>query len=424
MEQEVQGRATSKPIEVDLTTMAHGGTALGRYEGRAIFVPYAIPGETVRVTLVEDKRRFAHARLLEVLAESPDRIPPRCPHFGPGRCGGCQWQHITYPAQLRWKREVLRDQLRRIGGFENPPVLETLPSPSPWGYRNRLTLHALPDGRLGLRRSNSHEIEPIQECAIADPRLMDLLSSLDLELPGLQRLTLRAGAAEDDLMLVFETEDDAPPALEADFPLSCVLLLEDGTPVNLIGRNYVTEIVASYPYRVTAGRFFQVNTGVAETLLRLVSEWLAPDETMTVLDAYCGVGLFTLPLAERAGYVVAVEADPWAVEDLLVNTADQENVEVIEGSVEAVLSDLDVTFDGVVVDPPRAGLDVVVVEALAGMRPDRIVYVSCDPATLARDLKRLTDRGYRLVQVQPVDMFPQTYHIESVSLLTWAGHEA
>jgi 23S rRNA (uracil1939-C5)-methyltransferase len=412
---------TGKPtIQLTLTAMAHGGAALGRHEGRVIFVAGAIPGETVRVEITEDKERFAHARVVEILAPSPHRIPPRCPHVP--ECGGCQWQHIAYSHQLALKADVVRDQLTRIAGIVDPPVHLTIPAPSPWGYRNRVTFSVGADDQLGFQRAASHDIVPIQECHIADPRLMALYDDLDLDLPGLTRLNLMAGSAEDDLLMAFETQGDEPPSLSADFPISCVHLVsaDAAIPVNLIGRNHVTHHIAGHACRASAGRFFQVNTAVAAILVELVLDWLAPTLDATVLDAYCGVGLFTLPLAERAGLVIAVELDPGATEDLILNLGEIENVEVIEGPVEAVLPDLvdAEPLHAAVVDPPRQGLDRAVIDALVASRPPRLVYVSCDPATLARDVKRLSRSGYALEQVQPVDMFPQTYHIETVTLLT------
>ena len=256
----------------------------------------------------------------------------------------------------------------------------------------------------------------MDECLVLHPLLSDLYAALDLDLDGLLRLSLRAGTATGDLMLIFETEDDLPPALEIDLPVSCVLLLSDGVHVNLIGNNHITEIVADHTYRISAPSFFQVNTPQAAQLVHLVMGYLDLQGGETVLDAYCGVGLFTTHLAERAGLVVGVELAPAAVADLLENTAGLDNVEVIEGPVEAVLPDLDIPLDAAVVDPPRAGVDRFALDALVARRPARLVYVSCDPATLARDAKRLIRAGYRLVEVQPVDMFPQTYHIESVAL--------
>jgi 23S rRNA (uracil1939-C5)-methyltransferase len=405
---------------LQLSTIAHGGAALGRHEGRAIFVPYALPGETARVEITEDKGRYAFARLVEVVDPSPDRVAPPCPYFGPSGCGGCHWQHAAYEAQLRFKAEILADQLTRIGGIADPPVRPTLPDNTGWAYRNHAQFRLTPDGELGFQSAASHQVVAVDECPILHPLLSDLYATLDLnpDLPELLRLSLRAGTATGDQMLIFETEDDLPPALEIELPVSCVLLLSDGLHVNLIGNNHITEVVADHCYRISAPSFFQVNTPQAAQLVRLVIEYLDLQGAETALDAYCGVGLFTTHMAERAGLVLGIESVPAAVADLLENTAHLDNVEVIEGPVEAVLPDLDPgdPLDAAVVDPPRAGLDRFALDALVSLAPARLAYVSCDPATLARDAKRLLRAGYRLVQVQPVDMFPQTYHIESVSL--------
>ena len=410
---------------LQLTAMAHGGAALGRHEGRVIFVPYALPGETVRVEIVEDKGRFAFARLVEVLEPSPDRVPPPCPYFGLAAhggagCGGCQWQHVDYQAQLRFKTEIVADQLTRIGKIAAPLVHPTIPDGSGWAYRNHAQFHPAPAGGLGFQAAASNDTIAIDECLILHPLLSDLYATLDLDLEGLLRLSLRAGTATGDRMLLFEMEEDLPPALESDLPVSCVLLLSDGRHANLIGHNHITEIVAGHTYRISGPSFFQVNTPQAGQLVRLVTEYLDLRGGETVLDGYCGVGLFTTHLAERAGLVVGVEMAPAAAADLLENSADLDNVEVIEGPVEAVIPDLDTSLDAAVVDPPRAGVDRFVLDALVARRPARLVYVSCDPATLARDAKRLNAAGYRLVEVQPVDMFPQTYHIESVALFVSA----
>ncbi len=407
-----------KTLTVELTGMAHGGAALGRHEGKVIFVPYALPGETVRAEVVEDHDRYGHARLLEVLTPSPDRVPPPCPHFGPGGCGGCQWQHAAYEAQLRFKADVVADQLARLGRLPDPPVLPTLPDPTGWAYRNQARFHPAPQEGMGFYTSGHDEVVAVETCPVLHPLLSDLYDTLDLDLPDLTALTLRAGTGTGERMLIFETEDDEPPALEIDLPVSCVLLLSDGRAVNLIGSNAFSEVAAGRTYRISAPSFFQANSGQAGQLVRLVLDSLDLQGGEVVLDGYCGVGLFTVPLAERAGLVVAVEADPAAVEDLLENTIDFENVEVIEGPLETVLPGIDEALDAAVVDPPRTGLARQALEGLVDANPRRIVYVSCDPATLARDGRQLARAGYRLQQVQPVDMFPQTYHIETVSLWT------
>lgn len=408
-------------IELRLTDMAHGGEALGRYEGKVIFVPYAIPDEEALVEITEDKGSYARARLVEVLSPSPHRVDPPCPHFGPERCGGCQWQHIAYPAQLEFKAAVVRDQLARLGRLPDVPVKPTIPSASPWHYRNHVQFTVDNDGRLGFVATDGRRVEPTQKCYLLHPLLEELLAALDLELPGLTRLSLRAGVNTGDQMLIFETQDDEPPALETDLPLSCVLLLSEGIPVNLIGNNYITEVVAGRRFRISATSFFQVNTAAAEELVRLVAEYLAPVGYETLLDAYCGVGTFALTLADKVGQVIGVEEAAGAVEDARVNAGGVDNVEFIEGRVETVLPQLDRRIDLVVLDPPRQGCRPEAMTALIELAPRRIVYVSCDPATLARDARKLAEGGYQLVEVQPVDMFPQTYHIENVALFERSG---
>ncbi|MGQ9803697.1 MAG: class I SAM-dependent RNA methyltransferase [Anaerolineae bacterium] len=403
-------------ITLHLTGIAHGGAAIGRHEGKVIFVPYALPGETVRAEIEEDHLRYARARLVEVLEPSPERVGPPCPYFGPEGCGGCHLQHAAYEAQLRLKTQVVAEQLARIGGISDPPVRTTLPDPTGWAYRNQARFHPAPSGGLGFYLEDRRDVVPIDECLILHPFLSELYDALDVDLPDLTALTLRAGTVTGDRMIILETARDEAPELEIDLPVSCVLLSSDGVVIPLIGQTYITEQVAGYTYRVSAPSFFQANTPQAERLVGLVLEYLALEGREVVLDGYCGVGLFTLPLAERAGLVVAVEMDSAAVDDLLANVADGENVEVVEGPVEAVLADRAGTLDAAVVDPPRGGLSPAALEGLIAARPARLVYVSCDPATLARDARRLSAAGYRLEVVQPVDMFPQTYHIETVSL--------
>jgi len=407
-------------IEVELTTMAHGGDALGRHQGKVVFVPYAIPGETVRAEISEDKGQYAFARLVEVLEPSPHRVVPPCPYFGQDKCGGCQWQHIEYDAQLRFKEHVLREQLERIGDAEEPSVHPTVPDETGWGYRNHAQFHPAPGGGLGFQRASSQrarsDIVAVEYCMVLHPLLSDLYDVIDLDIEGLLRLVLRAGIATGDRLIGFEMTEDSPPALESDETVSCVLLLGEGGYANLIGNNFINEIVADHAYRISASSFFQVNTTQAAELVHLALGYLDLDGDETVLDAFCGVGLFTTHLAERANLVVGVESSPSAVDDLLVNTEDHDNVEIVEGAVEDVLPEITVPVDAALLDPPRGGVDRFALDGLVELGPERIVYVSCDPATLARDARRLRAGGYGLIETRPVDMFPQTYHVESVSL--------
>ena len=406
----------SETFELHVTAMAHGGDAIGRHNGRTVFVPFAIPGERVRVELVEERKHFVRARLLEVLEPSPVRVAPPCPYFE--YCGGCHFQHIAYEAQVQIKGLVVVDQFRRVGKFEEPPVFEPLPDASGWEYRNHARFHITAEGRPGFLAANSHEIIPIEDCLIMHPLLSQLHTSLDLLLPDVEQLELRVGTATGELMLLLQTYDEEPPALEVDFPISIVQVCHDTLPVPLIGLDYITEIVHGREFRISATSFYQVNSMQAERLVEIVLGALDLEGHEIVLDAYCGVGLFTAFIAEEAGAVVGIEINGASVADAVFNLADAPNVTLIEGQVEDVLPDLEEAFDAVVLDPPRTGLDPVTLDTLVTAAPTRIVYVSCDPATLARDARRLVDAGYTLEWVQPVDLFPQTFHIETVALLT------
>jgi 23S rRNA (uracil1939-C5)-methyltransferase len=408
-------------LDVQLTAMAHGGAALGRHGGQVIFVPYAIPGERVRVEIAEEHARWAQARLLQVLEPSPHRIDPPCPYFGQGQCGGCHWQHIAYDAQAEFKREVVIDQLARVGGLRDVKVQDTIGAAEPWSYRNHVQFSVSPDGQLGFLRSDSHDIIPVKECLIIDPLLDDLWAALDMEWPQLYRLSLRCGSATGDLMAIFELDHYEDFDIEVDFSVSCVLLLADGEVVIMMGNPYLVEQVAGRDYRVSAGSFFQVNTAGAEALVALVRDYLTPRGDETLVDLYCGVGLFGLSLAGQVRRVIGVESDSSAAADLRHNAQGLAHVELVEEAAEKALSRIGGPVELVVLDPPRAGTGAQVIGEIAQLSPRRIVYVSCDPATLARDAGHLVEAGYRLEEVQPVDLFPQTYHVESVALFVRRG---
>ncbi|MGD8819920.1 MAG: 23S rRNA (uracil(1939)-C(5))-methyltransferase RlmD [Anaerolineae bacterium] len=406
----------TESIELRLTAMAHGGTALGRYEDRVVFVPYTIPGETVRVEIYEEHTRWARAHLLDVLNPSPHRVEPPCPYFGPGKCGGCQFQHIDYQAQAEFKRDVVEDQLGRVGGLHQVNVQEIIGAARPWNYRNHVQFSVTPEGHLGYLTADTHRVIPVDDCLILDPLLVDLWSSLDMAWPQLRRLSLRCGSATGDLMAIFELDHYEDFDIEVDFPVSCVILLADGEAVVLMGNPYLVEHVAGRDYRVSAGSFFQVNTGGAEALVALVGEYLAPDKGDALLDLYCGVGLFGLSLADQVGRVTGIESEPSAAADFLHNANELEQIKLIEGEVQRGLDTWDDHADLIVLDPPRSGAGRRTMEEIARLAPRRVAYVSCDPATLARDARVLVDAGFDLDRVQPVDLFPQTYHVESLAL--------
>lgn len=410
-------------IELTLTTLTYGGDAMGRdSSGRAIFVPFGLPGETVRVRLVDERKGFARAELLEVLHASPRRIAPRCAHFG--KCGGCHYQNLSYSDQLAAKTDILRDQLTRIGKIENPPVQPIVPSPAEWNYRNHVQFHLDGDANLGFiaagTQSARHEpplgVLPISECHLPEEPLNALWPNLRFE-PGtvLERVSLRAG---EELLLVLESDSPETPEVEIEAELSVVHLTEDDAVV-IAGDDHLVIEVLGRPFKVSAGSFFQVNTLMAakmvEHVLALVPINHPPS---TILDVYCGVGLFSAFLAPRCQKLIGIELSPSACADFAVNLDEFENVELYEAPAESVLPALHVKPDVVLLDPPRAGLDQAALDALMALQPPTILYVSCDPSTLARDLKRMLERGCKLQQVTPFDLFPQTYHIESISVLT------
>jgi len=402
-------------ITLKLDEMAHGGSALGHYRGRTIFVPYAIPGERVVARIVDDRGRYAFAQGVTLLEPSPARVRPVCPHFGPGRCGGCAFQHIAYDAQPGFKRDIVIDQLRRVGGVRSPVVHPTLPSPDAWAYRSHTTFQVDAEGRLCYLGTDGRSLIPIDECHIIRPELVELFEELAFdEIPELDRVRLQVGS-QGAPMVILSTRDDNAPELEVDLPVSINFLLSDNEPANLIGASHITIALRGRRFRVTAGAFFHPNLPQTERLIDLVLERLSLTGSESVLDLYAGVGTFAAFIAPRAALVTVVESYPPAVTDADENLADFDNIDLIEGSVEAVLPALDESYDAAVVDPPPSGLDGRALDALAALGPRTLVYVSADPASLARDAKRLAQKGYRLLETQPVDMAPQTFQIQCVA---------
>jgi len=409
---------STKRFEVRVENWAYGGEVMGRLpDGRAVFVPFALPGETVQVELVEEKRGFARAQLLEVLDLSPDRIAPRCKHFS--ACGGCHYQHLPYPLQLAAKLEVFKDTLTRIGGLSTQEA-DTLtrpvvPSPSPWHYRNHVQFHLDDSGRLGFRARRSDHIVPIEECHLPEENLNQIWQQLDFDpIPGLSRVGLRCGI-EDDVMLILETEDDEGLEFSLDIPMLAVQL--GPSTVHVLSDAAELEMeVLEYTFQVSGGSFFQVNTPMAAAMVEHLLAHLPLTPGSVVLDVYCGVGLFSAFIAPEVAQVIGIEENPLAVEDFSVNLDAYQNVSIYEAPAEDVMSGLDTQPDIILVDPPRAGLDLPVLDAIVEMKPDVLAYISCDPSTLARDAKRLRTAGFVLEHITPFDLFPQTYHIESISL--------
>jgi 23S rRNA (uracil1939-C5)-methyltransferase len=459
-------------ITVTLTSIAHGGEAIGHHAGKIVFVPYAIPGETVQAEIVEEKQRWARARLVRVIKPSPDRTLPPCPYFGPDQCSGCQWQHISYGRQLELKAEVVADQLRRLGGIAEPPVLEPIALADEAGlldyrYRNHAQLVADATDRLGYLRDGvgqgvakgemrrqgvrapgqpAHDVIAVDECLLLHPLLNEMHGALlagiaEAEMADAQqeedpdpaassalpviirRINLRAGVNTGQRLLAFETVGDrAPGFLVEELPVRCVVRRRDGSVEGLIGDPWIEEEVAGRTFRISANSFFPANTVGAEVMVDLAAEMLAPQSHETLLDGYCGVGLFGLSLAGQVGEVIAIEEAEAACDDFAWNGRDLDNVTLHQGLMEDVLAALEnERIDLALIDPPRSGAGPEVIQQLARLGVPKLLYISCDPATLARDAKLLVAAGYTLEQVQPVDMFPQTFRVESLALFRFTA---
>lgn len=428
-------------LELDIASLAYGGDAIAHdTDGRTVFVTGACPGDRVLARVTAEHPRFLNAEVVEVLEASPERRKPPCPYFG--TCGGCQWQHVSHQAQVTAKRDAVRDALSRIGKLEGVEVAETVVGGAAYGYRNKIELRRSADAAghltLGLTARGTDRVVPIDACLLLPERCRKAPKALSGALRflsrgadlGIDRVAIRAAANTRDLEVALWCEPGPFPrqmvagTLSKALPttsLTRVLLPVAGrsrsaAKIEILGGSGTwKERLGGRSMRISSPSFFQVNTAVAELLVQEVMRAAQPDGSDRVLDAYAGAGTFTLPLAEAAGEVVAVESTGAALRDLERNLeAAGLDADVVGGDVVRELPGLG-RFDIVVVDPPRAGMEEGALEALVRARARRIVYVSCDPATLARDAARLAVLGYRLTSAVPVDLFPQTYHVETVA---------
>ena len=433
-------------MELHIEKLVYGGEGLGRLEGRAVLLPLVLPGERVAAQTVKEEPRLVRARLGQVLEPSPARIAPQCVYFT--RCGGCHYQHIGYEDQLRYKAGILAETLQRVGKIAAPEP-ELLGSP-PWQYRNRAQFktHKQDDTfQLGYFELGSHRLLPVEGCPISSPRINEIV-------PELWRLGRRpdfpAGSGEIE---VFMTHDDSGAlvnvASQSRWPETLVSALREhiadvvslsvvegharlaalprSARRRVFGPGYLLYRAGNMEHRVSHGSFFQTNRFLADTLAGVATENLEGD---TALDLFAGVGYFALHLAGKFRRVVAVESSDASIRDLESNRqrSGMAHVEAVRATAEEFLAQPNALPrrgsargplhpDAVLLDPPRAGLSKAAAERLAGLEAPTIVYVSCDPSTLARDLARLTARGYRLSRLRLVDLFPQTFHIETIATL-------
>lgn len=391
--------ATSESIELDISDLAYGGDGVGRTDGCACFVPFALPGERVRARLTQETTRYARADVIEVLASSPERVNPPCPYFR--TCGGCQYQHLDYAAQVRWKQKQVAEILARIGGFRATPLEPMIPSPHPYGYRNKITLHGL--GQPAFLALNNRQPIPIARCLLATEPINAVL-----------REQLRRTLAKGEHLVIRSNQ-----AGESRWFTEC-----NGRCTASDGKsNTMTEKVLDQPYDYPLNSFFQVNPEVLKQILIVTGGRFETFGCSTLVDAYSGVGVFVLALTRRDQRGIGIEVAAAAVAAARANAARQAagHVTFLQGRAEARL---DRTLRGLpadqtclVLDPPRAGCSALVLQAITRHRPRRLLYLSCIPPIMARDLKHLAQSGYRLVRVRPFDMFPQTAHIECLAEL-------
>ncbi|SRR6266536_1639978 len=379
-------------LEVEIERILPGGIGLAHAEGRTVFVPLAAPGDLLKVRIVRVRGKTVFASIVEVLGPSPVRVEPPCPYFG--RCGGCDFQQLRYDAQLRAKSEMIRDCLYRIARIENPPEVSVVASPRAWRYRARANWQLDPANRtVGYFERGSHEVCDVADCAVLVPELEEVLEKVRTNLPEAQLNELAEIEA-----VAGDTGVSVAPAV-ADFRTQDV-----------------TRRIGDETYQFSAKCFFQINHDLLD---RLVTAAVGEAQGENAIDLYCGVGLFTLPLARRFSQVVGIESDAPACRYARRNltNAGLDNAKIINAKVGVRLKHGGSSlkhFDFLVLDPPRTGAEPEVVQGILALQPGRISYVSCDPATLARDLKDLLAGGYSFESVAALDMFPQTHHVETV----------
>lgn len=439
---------------LDIVSLGHSGEGVGRYQDFTVFVPHALPGEQVKVNIIEVKKSYAKGRLIAVIRASAERSEPACSLYQ--KCGGCQLQHLSYPAQLAAKRQQVVDAVTRIGKITDVDIKPTLGAADPWYYRNKMQF---PVGlvnnqiAIGCFEQGTHRIVHTENCLIQHKanniiaqQVHTVLSQLGIAPydertgQGVVRHVLgRVGTASGEVMVVLVTATNELPhkaeviaQLQAKIPglVSIVQninnkntnIIMGNRTITLWGKDTITDSLGDFNFNISARSFFQVNTLQANVLYDKAVEYAALTGTETVIDAYCGTGTITLFLAQKAKKVIGIEIVEPAIKDANENAKRNgvSNVEFIVGDAIAVMPDLykkGVRPDAIVVDPPRAGCERTVLETFVNMQPDRIVYVSCNPASLARDLAILAEYGYIAREIQPVDMFPQTFHVECVALI-------
>lgn len=439
-------------LELEITDISNSGDGVGRFEEMVVFVPDTVPGDRILTRLHQVKPKYANGKIQEILTPSSHRIRPQC--IVADKCGGCQWQHIDYTYQLTAKQEIITQVLQRIGEFSAPPVLPVLPS-QPLGYRNKTSypLKRSETGQVqaGYYRKGSHQLINLNKCPAQDAQLDTFLTEIkqDIQEQGwsiynenehrgrLRHLCFRIGRGTGEVLLTLVStswnltnlHEQAETWLNRYPHLVGVSLNYNPHEGNAIfgeetrciaGMPYLREKFAGLELHLRPDTFFQVNTEVAESLLNAIITYLDLQGEEVLVDAYCGIGTFTLPLAKLVKQAIGIELQQASVEYAQINAENNQitNVNFQQGRVENVLPNLEVIPDVILLDPPRKGCDRNVINTLLELKPRRLVYISCQPATLARDLRWLCEtNAYKLTLVQPADFFPQTPHVECVAFL-------
>ncbi len=441
-------------LELRVEGLNHQGEGGARHEGFTLFVPGALPGELVRARVISRKKTYARALMEDLLQPSSHRVSPPCPHHG--FCGGCRLQHLAYGEQLRHKRKLVEEALRRLGGME-VPVHPVLGMQDPWGYRNKAQVPAAVEGgkiRMGFYEPRSHNIIDLETCPVQfsanDEALRAVRKAVEKagvkiydegeNRGGLRHVVSRTSLSTGETLVILVTaernlsgKNELLQALQGSGIKNLAGIVQNVNPrrgnavfgeedITLWGRGFLEEELGGLIFRISPRSFFQVNTLQAETLLRKVRDYADLTWKETVFDLYCGTGTIALYLSRYARKVIGVESLEPAVKDARENAARNHirNCEFVLGKAEETAPKLlsaGEKADVVVVDPPRKGCQAGLLEAMIKLKPARIIYVSCNPASLARDLGYLARRGYRVSEVQPVDMFPHTPHVETVCLL-------
>ncbi|NUN00799.1 MAG: class I SAM-dependent RNA methyltransferase [Bryobacteraceae bacterium] len=399
--------AASKTNHIEFEKLVYGGDALGRADGRVVLAPFVLPGETAEVRVTDEKPGLVRAVPVRINTPSPDRVEAPCLYFG--RCGGCHYQHAPYEYQVKQKREILLEALRRIGKIEAAPGIGAITA-EPWQYRNRTQFH-IAAGEIGYLQARSHRLCPVSHCPISSPKINEALAGIrgmmrERRWPEFVR-TLELFTNEEGVQV--NVPETSRPVARSFFEW-CRERIPGAT------HRAIEYGAAGEVYRVSYRSFFQVNRFLID---RLMDSALEGAEGAYALDLFAGVGLFSLPLARRFGRVTAVESGMGAVKDLAFNARTAGvSVAIQQAGVEEFLSGCTEPPDFILADPPRAGLGKQVVRHLLRFRAPRLTIVACDPATLARDLSALIEGGYRIERMEMVDLFPQTFHIETVAALT------